>query len=181
MTHFLRILFIALFVFASSANALAEERIQSFLSKVEVQLDGDFIVTEAITVNAEGRQIRRGIFRDLPRYQILNGDEIPVRYKILSVTRNGTKEPYEIEKEGNAYRIRIGDADEYLAHKDHIFQIKFRIKDEIRRDANFDEVYWNVTGNYWHFPIDRAEIDVHMPDGVFAFRAQPACENILSL
>ncbi len=166
MTKLIRIVFIAFFVFAYGLSASAEERIQSFLSKVDVQIDGDYIVTEAITVNAEGQQIRRGIFRDLPRYQNRNGDIIPVRYDILSVTRNGEKEPYAIEKDGNAYRVRIGDADEYLAHKDHTYRIKFEIKDEIRRDTNFDEVYWNVTGNYWRFPIDHAAIEVHMPEGV---------------
>ena len=165
MNFLARIIVTFSFFLAGFSLAAAEERIKSFVSNIDVQLDGDFIVTETITVNAEGRQIRRGIFRDLPRYQNYQGHEIPVRYDILSVTRNGKKEPYAIEKDGNAYRIRIGDADRFLPHEDHSYSVKFEIKDEIRRDTDFDEVYWNVTGNYWRFPIDRASVSVHMPDG----------------
>jgi hypothetical protein len=33
---------------------------------VKVQPNGDFLVTETIRVNAEGRNIRRGIYRDFP-------------------------------------------------------------------------------------------------------------------
>ena len=48
--------------------AAAEEVINRFDAGIEVETDGDILVTETITVTAEGNQIRRGIFRDLPRY-----------------------------------------------------------------------------------------------------------------
>ncbi len=144
---------------------MAEEVIKLFSSDINVQLDGDFIVTESITVNVEGQQIRRGIFRDLPRYKNYLGHDIPVRYNILSVKRNGNQEPYEIERDGNAYRLLIGNPDRLLNHADHTYEIKFEIKDEIRRDNSFDEVYWNVTGNYWRFPIERAHARITMPEG----------------
>src|SRR5205823_1620014 len=31
--------------------------------------------------------------------------------------------------------------------------------------SNYDELYWNVTGNFWQFPIDRAEALIELPSG----------------
>ena len=48
----------------------AAEFIQSFHSEIEIQRNGDLHVTETIVVRAEGKSIRRGIYRDFPtRYK----------------------------------------------------------------------------------------------------------------
>ncbi|MEP3765182.1 MAG: DUF2207 domain-containing protein, partial [Marinomonas sp.] len=65
-----------------SAAQNSGERILSYDVTIEVQKDADFIITERISVNSEGRQIRRGIFRDLPRYKLDDGTPIPYRYKL---------------------------------------------------------------------------------------------------
>ena len=44
----------------------AAEIIHSFDSKIEVKKDGTLIVTETIKVRAEGRNIKRGIYRHFP-------------------------------------------------------------------------------------------------------------------
>ena len=31
--------------------------------------------------------------------------------------------------------------------------------------ADHDEIYWNVTGNYWNFPIARANATITLPQG----------------
>ena len=49
-----------------SIESVAQEVIKSFHSEIEVNNDGSLVVTEFITVNSEGRNIRRGIFRDFP-------------------------------------------------------------------------------------------------------------------
>ena len=48
------------------AWVLAAERIVSFHADIDVQADGGMNVTETITIRAEGRDIKRGIYRDLP-------------------------------------------------------------------------------------------------------------------
>ena len=65
---------------------LAEEKIESFDSLIEVQTDGSMIVTETITVHHEGINIRRGIYRDLPTKK-------RERYELIGVNRNGRYEP----------------------------------------------------------------------------------------
>ena len=51
---------------AALAPAGAVERILRFVSDVTVERNGDLAVTETIAVQAEGKEIRRGILRDFP-------------------------------------------------------------------------------------------------------------------
>jgi hypothetical protein len=148
-----------LFVLAAGA----EEKINRFDVGIKVQKDGDIIVTETINVTVEGRDIRRGIFRDLPRYyadDVKPGDKLPYQYDVRRVRRDGRKEPYTVEQEGNAYRIRIGDADVLLDYGDHTYVIEYEVKNQIRYFDDHDELYWNVTGSYWLFPIEAASARV---------------------
>jgi len=148
--------------------AKAEERIVDFDVSIEVEKDGDIAVTEKIAVIAQGYQIRRGIFRDLPRTYLKGARTLPYVYDVKRVTRDGKKEPYAIEKDGNAFRIRIGDADVFLNSGPHTYEITYEVKNQVRYFDGYDEVYWNVTGNYWVFPIDHAIARVALPNGAGA-------------
>ena len=61
-----RIVVAALVASCRVRAARAEERIARFVSEVDVQRNGDLLVTESIEITAEGRQIKRGILRDFP-------------------------------------------------------------------------------------------------------------------
>ncbi len=154
---------LAALVFAQPASAV--EQINRFDVIIEVQRDGDIVVTETIDVTAEGMQIRRGIFRDLPRYFEGAGQRYAYRYNVLSVTRDGEREPYETQTEGNAYRIRIGDPDVIIPHGPHRYELRYRVANQVRYFDAYDEVYWNVTGNYWLFPIQSARATIVLPEG----------------
>lgn len=158
-------LFAGVFVALTAMAANAEERIDRFDATIEVQKDGDIIVTELLAVTSEGDQIRRGIFRDLPRYFESDGAKLSYGYDVLSVTRDGRGERYETEIEDNAYRIRIGDADVFLESGAHTYEIRYRVRNQVRYFDTYDEVYWNVTGNYWVFPILAARVSVVFPPG----------------
>lgn len=148
--------------------ARAQERITDFDVAIEVEKDGDILVTETIGVISQGYQIERGIFRDLPRTYLKGARTLPYAYDVRSVVRDGKKEPYAIEKDGNAFRIRIGDADVLLGNGPHTYVIAYGVKNQIRYFGDYDEVYWNATGNYWAFPIDHARARIALPDGASA-------------
>ena len=109
----LRVLCALLVASWATASALADEEIRRFDVAIEVERDGDIVVTETIAVNVEGRDIRRGIFRELPAYYADTDGTgtLPYRYDVLSVRKDGAREPYERERNGNAVLIRIGDAE----------------------------------------------------------------------
>ncbi len=152
-----------LFVFACG-TAHAQERITDYDVTVTVAESGDLTVSERIAVIAEGREIRRGILRDLPRYLVSkSGKNIEQDYGIVSVTRGGKPETYATSKVGNALQIRIGRADYFLPEGPHVYEIIYTVPNAMRRFDTFDELYWNATGSYWNFPIDRASALVVLP------------------
>ncbi len=147
--------------------AWAREEIRAFDSKVTMAANGTVDVTETITVNAEGDQIRHGIYRDIPT-QLINDDKSRLRstLEVVSVTRDGRPEPYSLEGLGSGFkRIRIGDADVYLDSGPHIYVIRYTMSRMGRFFADHDELDWNATGNYWVFPILSATATVTLPDG----------------
>ena len=140
---------IALFVALTLAmGVMAEERINRFDVDINVQTSGDIVVSETLAVTSEGNQIRRGILRNLPRYYDDDGAKLPYDYRIMQVTRDGSREPYSTETDGNALILRIGDADVFLETGPHIYEITYRVKNQVRYFADHDEIYWNATGNY---------------------------------
>jgi hypothetical protein len=145
--------------------ALANERIVLFISDADVWRNGDLLVTETIRVNAEGDQIKHGIFRDFPTtYTRPDGTGVRVGFDVLSVKRDGASESFTTEHVGNGVRVRMGKADVLLDNGEHDYEIKYRTTRQIGFFADYDELYWNATGNGWPFAIDMAEARIHLPE-----------------
>jgi uncharacterized membrane protein YgcG len=148
-------------------RAQAAERILSFVSDVRIERNGDLEVTETIAVDAENDQIRRGILRDFPTiYRTRDGRRVEVGFTVRSVMRDGRAETYTLEKLANGVRVRIGRADAMLSTGRHEFAIRYRTTRQIGYFPEFDELYWNVTGTGWTFPIDVAEVRITLPERV---------------
>jgi len=141
----------------------ADERILSFDETVTVQSDGALRVREVIRVNAEGRNIRRGIFRDFPTTYPANGRQVVVGFQFESATRDGQDEPWRTEPLGNGVRVYLGSPSVMLPHGEHTYELVYRTDRQMGFFADHDELYWNVTGNGWDFPIDRATARVVLP------------------
>ena len=155
-----------LFSLASGAGARAEERILDFASHVAIHPDASIEVTERIQVSVEGDVVKHGILRDIPtRYRDKRGLAVTVDLAVEDVKRDGRDEPYIIEGLENGRRIRIGDKDVFLPHRSTTYEIRYRATRELGFFADFDELYWNVTGNGWTFPIDQASVVIDLPPG----------------
>ena len=170
--HFLKqgrgraLILVLLFLFLTALPATASERISLFSSTIAVETDGTLVVEETIHVNVEGESIRHGIFRDFPtRYTAADGKSYRVGFRLLGVTLDGRREPYEVTSRSNGVRIRIGSADRYVPLGERVYRITYRTTGQIGFFEDHDEVYWNVTGNGWEFPIDRAEALIALPEG----------------
>ena len=156
-------------LFLSLAPALAQsgrEEIHLFHSAVEVLEDGGVLVTESLTIEVLGREIKRGILRDIPvRYEDRFGNSVRAHLEVYSVTRDGQSETFAIESAGDNLRIRIGRRDHLLAHGIHRYVITYAMTNMIGFFEDYDEIYWNVTGNDWTFPIKQVEVRVRLPQG----------------
>ncbi len=155
---------------AASAQA-APEDIRLFESRVVVGADGVLTVTEIITVNARGRQIRRGIFRDFPtRYREPSGLHRTTSFEILGITRNGQPEPYHTDRMDGGVRVYIGNEKMFIPHGVHTYVIEYRTDRQLRFFTDYDELFWNVTGNFWSFPIRHARYQLTLPPGAEALQ-----------
>ena len=163
-----RRLALALFaVIVAIGPAQGVERILRFVSDVEVQRNGDLMVTETIRVQAEGNQIRHGILRDFPTtYTRPEGGRVIVGFDVLSVTRDGANEGWTTEALANGVRVRIGKAEVNLATGPHDYVIRYRTTRQIGFFADYDTLYWNATGTGWTFAIDSAEARITLPQAV---------------
>jgi Predicted membrane protein (DUF2207) len=154
--------------FAAGA-ARAAEYIDSYRSEIDLARDGQVTVTEIITVNAEGRDIRRGIFRDFPLYMVDgDGRRQKVGFEVLSVLRDGEEEAWHTEAVTGGMRVYMGSAETLLDPGRHTYELTYRTDRQIRFFEDHDEFYWNVTGNGWLFRIREATAVVTLPDGVRA-------------
>ena len=160
------LLALALLVLAIT-TAVADERILSWQSDIRVLGDSTLEVTETLRVRAEGQQIRRGILRDFPtRYTDRRGQRVVTGFDVIGVTRDGRAEPHALERFANGVRLRIGDAEVFLAPGEYTYSIRYRTDRQLGLFEDHDELYWNVTGNGWDFPIDAVSAQVRLPDGI---------------
>ena len=152
--------------FAGTLPAKDAERILNFQSNTEVHQDGRITVTEKITVICRGEQIKRGIFRDFPTtYRDRWGNTVRVGFQPLSVERDGSPDSYHLQEIDNGQRLYIGRKDVFLTPSTYTYTITYASSGQLGFFKDFDELYWNATGNGWSFVIDRAEAAVELPAG----------------
>lgn len=156
-----------LLLLALSNPGFARERILDYFSDIQVAGDGSLLVEEQIEVEAEGNKIKRGIFRDFPtEYKDRLGNRYRVDFELLEVRRDGHSEPYHTEDQSNGIRIYVGNKNVILQPGVYRYTLRYRTNRQLGFFADHDELYWNVTGNGWDFPIERAGARVTLPPGV---------------
>lgn len=143
--------------------AAADERILSFHSDIRVMSDAWIEVTETIQVRAEGERILRGIYRDIPtEYFDKLGNRYAVDIDPTFVLRNDESEAFHTTPVQRGIRIYFGHADRYVAHGVHTYAFRYRASRMLGFFEAHDELYWNVTGFDWMFPIDKASATVEL-------------------
>ena len=164
MNTAIRLLFL-LVICPALAFAQGEEILQ-FDSQIVVQTNGSMVVTETIRVRAQGNQIRHGIYRDFPQlYQGRWGLRTQTGFNVRSVQRDGRPEPFHEADRQNGTRVYFGSAASVLTPGIYTYEFVYETDHQLGFFKAQDELYWNVTGNGWIFPIAAATATVILPDG----------------
>ena len=159
-------LFSLLFCACLSLSVQAAEVIESFAATLQVQRDGLLLVSERIVVQAQGEQIRRGIYRELPDlYRLSPGLQRSTPIQWLGATRNGQPESTRAVRETYGERLYLGSADRLLEPGRHTYELRYRVDPQLLQSEQRDELYWNVTGNSWALPILETRVEVLLPEG----------------
>lgn len=163
----LRTLIVLLVALVCSSAVHAQERILSFHSDIRVQADASMLVTETIRVRAEGRNIRRGIYREFPnRYRDRYGNRVVVDFEVLSLSRDGQPEMFSTESRYNGVRVDFGGEALLAVPAEYEYVLRYRTDRQIGYFDDHDELYWNVTGTGWAFTIEQASALVQLPQQV---------------
>ena len=135
--------------------------INKFHSDIMIQEDSSILVKE--TIDVEFHQSRHGIYRELPfKYRDDLGKVITTPTRVLSVTdESGKSWKYKVQKAGHLFNIRIGDAKRYVKGN-QTYVVAYKVENAILFFSDHDELYWNVTGNYWNAPIKEATATVSL-------------------
>lgn len=172
MRHLLSSLFLLLLAVAAHGR----ERILDYHSEITVAADGSMEVAETIRAIAEGEQIRHGIYRDFPtRYRDRMGHRLRVGFEVLAVDVDGSPSDWHSEERGNGVRVYAGSSSATVAPGEHSWTFRYRTNRQLGFFGERDELYWNVTGNGWVFPIEEASATVHWPGRFAATEIEAEC------
>ncbi|WP_428230004.1 DUF2207 domain-containing protein [Flavobacterium sp.] len=145
-------------------QAQAQERILSFDVKIKIEKSGKINVVEKISIYAEGNIFRHGLLRVLPlTRKDKDGHDIDVQYTVNSVKKDGKREPYFTKEESGDWKIYIGNKDLELESGIYDYEISYTAPFQIGYFDQYDELYWNVTGNGWDLPIDKVTCEISLP------------------
>jgi uncharacterized membrane protein YgcG len=141
---------------AASAEAFV---IESFQSYIVVHEDASIVVTENLRVRFSRE--RHGIYREIPfKYRTELGETMRMPITVLSVAdENGAKRKSKVSTQGNVVNIRIGDPDRYV-NGQQTYVITYKVENALGFFDSYDEIYWNVTGNYWETDIEEVVASV---------------------
>lgn len=140
------------FLFAQSV-----EKIKEFSVDININEDGSFLVKEKIIYDF-GQNLWHGIYRDIP----LKG----ITIKVLKVVDElGHPYLFKTSKQNSYLRIKIGDPQKYVSGE-KTYLILYQVKNGLGFFKDHDELYWNVTGNEWMVPIEKANITIHLPEKI---------------
>lgn len=160
------LIFIGTVFFLPQISHVSAEQIQNFDSNITINKDGAINVDEKIIYDF-GDLYRHGIYREIPFIKTnKEGKKFEIEFKNISVTdENGKNYRFTKTKNEEILRLKIGDPDRTITGV-HTYIISYQVAGALTYFSDHDELYWNVTGDKWSVPIDRATSEVVLSDGI---------------
>ena len=156
----------------AAAPLAAQERtlvIEKFAAAIRVNPDASLDITESITPRFTGRW--NGVFRTIPvEYRTPQGFNWTIRFDLVSVTDdhgNALKVEKSRERHYLKLKIWIPNAEDATRH----VILKYHALNGLRFFDDHDELYWNITGDEWEVPIEKASATIELPAGTQGLRA----------
>ncbi|MBX9876880.1 MAG: DUF2207 domain-containing protein [Candidatus Obscuribacterales bacterium] len=140
------------------------EKIQYFETTLRLRKDCSLEINERIVIDF-GNISRAGIYRMIPTRYNSYGNTFTMDVDIDSVSDQfGDAYPYDVSSQGKDLIIRIGDRDR-MVRGVHTYRIQYTIRRAVNFFSKKPQLYWNLTGNEWPFPIERVKASFYPPPG----------------
>ncbi len=143
----------------------AKPVILNFHSQITVEKSGEMMITEHITVKSYNKIIKRGIYRDIPTRYVKGGKPYSIGLDVIDAQIDSRPTNYRVVNHGRGVRIYIGKKNKRVGAGVHTYTLTYTINRGIGFYKKHDELYWNVTGPDWKFPIKQAAASVTLPQG----------------
>lgn len=160
---------ICIFVFLILSNincSLAQTpKITNFNSEIDIQKEGTLLIEEKIDVDF-GVEQKHGLVREIT-YKKVNedGDRLKFAVEIIEVSDGqGYKYNFSSSKINDYIELKIGDPNKLITGI-KTYVIKYRVSGGITYFTDHDELYWNLSGNYWNYPIESFNSKIKLPEG----------------
>ncbi len=144
----------------------ADPVINLFKSEAALGGDGTLTVTETIAATLPGGG--HGMFRDIPyAVRLPSGVTVRTPPAVLEVRVDGAARPVTDTEEPsrNVLRVYMRDPGVTLEQGAHTFVVRYAMKYMVGFFDDHDELNWNVTGDRWTVPIERATYALTLPEG----------------
>ncbi len=156
-----------LFFYADVANArenVSDWYIQDFTSRIMVNTDSTLDISETIVADCGNAVGKHGIFRILPISIMIDGARVSMPVELVSITdQNGRLLRYEQSEDYDTVTWKIGNPNTTVQGV-NIYKINYRVKNIIRfGNPQFDELYWNLNGNFWDLQVDHFRAEIIFP------------------
>lgn len=155
-------------LYPQTERTSGDERILDYDVTLVLDHSGKLDVTEKIRFLVKGEQIKLGIFRSLPTRYSLYGSTIATPVDVHSVTLDGKPENFWLEAQEGKTELLIGPeqdtGDNHVPYGEHTYVIHWSSENHIRSFNDYDELYFNATGNDWQFAIDNVSVAVVLPE-----------------
>ena len=159
---------------ADGISTLRSWVVEDFHADVHIRRSGVVEVVETLKVRFEGSY--NGIFRTIPvEYRTRANLNYTLGLEVLSVEDEaGQGLRYETSRERHYRKIKVWVPGASDAVRTVV--IRYQVDNALRffqeDDQAWDELYWNVTGDEWPVPIERASVSVRLPAQVTGVRAR---------
>lgn len=145
--------------------APAREHIPYLLVSLNILPNGLVEVNEEITVVANGKKLKNGLIRTIPKFTTSRAN---IRKKLditlLQSEINGQNVPHILEEIGNNFYIKAKKAYQ-LRSGVYTYHFRYLVDRKIWQYDDFAELYWDLAGSSWNLVITSANAVVSVPAG----------------
>ncbi len=148
-------IFVSFFLFVLPSSTLALESITLFQSYIVFNQDTTLSIVE--TINYQTDVSHHGIYRYIP---IKVGDNYSIRSTDVTDVQitdvDSQKIPFTRSYSGGNVTFKIGDPDRTFVGK-QTYVISYTIANIFKSYSDHDEIYLDITGEGWDFPIHQTQ------------------------
>jgi len=152
--------------FYASAQGEYPEKIYSYHTDVEISKDFSMLITETFAINCAGVLLNRGPLRDLSK-SITDplGNTLTINPEVVVVFRDNAPDGFMTKDLGAGIRVFIGKGNYILPVGKYTYTLIYKVTNPLIVHENSYQLYWDVTGKRWPFPILKASVTFKLPYG----------------